>query len=279
MEKIVKETEWSVSRIKSYMSCQLQYDLNYNKKIKSDWNSPESTKGTAFHYIAENYKDFKDRTFSEWVEHMTNNPIKWGQKINMSQVNLVELETAFKNLKVFWKDFVESTENGFTKIITESKINFRVDNNLFQSYLDLILINENTKEYVVIDYKTSKSKSGDHELQLSAYIRAVWNHYEPETPLQDFLKRIKAYLYFPYVSSSRGTLNDLVLQNINHRSTIETMSEVLTSSIDAIAEEKEWKPNISFACGFCAYQGTDYCPLSKEKGFHKIRGLTFKQST
>lgn len=270
-----KEIEWSVSRIKSYLNCKLQYHLNYNKKIKSNWSSPEAMKGTAFHYIAENYAERKDWTFDQLVECLTSHPIKWGQKVNMSQVDTEQLEYAFENLKVFWSDFVEAGQ--FDQIFKEKKINFYIDENLFQAYVDLILVKDG--KYILVDYKTSKTKgkSEDHNLQLVTYVYAIWQEFGKDVTLEDFLDKIQVYLYYPYAENKRGTLSNLMFKDINRLSNLEPTVDFLSSSISAITEESDWSPTVSFTCNFCAFQGTDFCEASKLRGFKRIRGITFSE--
>jgi len=270
----MKKISWSVSRIKSFQACKLQYNLNYNKGIKSDFQSPDATKGTAIHYIAENYVQFKEKTFAEWVD-LLNHHEHFGTKLDMSGVDLGDLENGFENVKTFWKDFVE--ESKFDRIIPEEKIEFQIDGEAFQGTVDLVLIKGD--QYVVLDYKSTKSggSGSEHSLQLSTYVMAVHSRYEPDSDLKEFVKRVKVYVYYPYTKFKKSTLENLKLVQLQF-SDVDESASTLVNAIDSVHQEQDWNPTIHFGCRWCSYNGyAEYCPQSALLGALKTRGRVFTE--
>jgi RecB family exonuclease len=266
----MKNIVWSASRIKKFHQCKNEYNLNYNVGVKADWASPHTTKGSAFHYIAEHYRDNESLSFDQWVTKLREYE-NYGKKLDIDSINLPELEAAFGNFKIFWKEFVVG--GNFDQIHTEEKVEFSLDGASFQGVLDLVLIRGD--EYIVLDYKTAKSGTGDHDLQLSVYIMAVHAKYAPQVPIKDFLQKITVYIYYPYAKYKSSPLETLKSIKLKF-SDVDISKDSILQTIDSIAEETEWKPTVSYACQFCIFQGhADYCSASLARGFHKVRGLVY----
>jgi len=272
-----------VSRIKAFLSCKNQYNLNYNKQIKHNFASPDAEKGTATHYIAENYSDHKDYTFNDWVEKLKVHE-HFGKKLDLSSISMEDLEMGFENIKVFWKDFVEKFYSK-EEIFKEDKIEFLIDNETFQGTLDLTLKNSNFPEdgqktkYTILDYKSTKSggSGAEHALQLSTYVMAAHKKYEPQMSLKDFSKITKVAVYYPYTNFKSSTLENLKIVNLEY-SDIDESKDTLLNAISAIEEEKNWLSTVHFGCRWCGYAGSGWCPSSRVKGYMKTRGTKFFKS-
>lgn len=262
---------WSVSRIKSYQSCKLQYDLNYNQGVKTNLESGDAIKGTAFHAIAEHYKDHLDYSFDDWWKFLQSYT-HYGKGLSLRLISKDELNTAFENLKVFWKEFV--IDGSFESVIPEQKIEFTLDKNSFQGIVDLTLIKNG--RYSVLDYKTTKSggAGSEHALQLSTYVEAVRQKYEPKTPMKEFISKIDVYVYYPYTKFKNSTLENLKVVKLNFSDADQSV-DTLLDAVDAIQTEKTWTATVGFHCTYCGFAGTNFCPASQVKGLHRTRGIKF----
>jgi len=263
---------WSVSRIKSYQSCKLNYDLNYNQGIKNNLESPDAIKGTAFHAIAEEYQNHQDWSFDQWIQFLSNYE-HYGKKLNLAVISLQDLKNGFINLQTFWKEFIEQSQ--FDKIIPEQKVEFEMEGSNFQGIIDLTLVKDD--KYAVLDYKTTKSggSGSEHALQLSTYVKAVHSKYEPATSLKDFVSRVTVYVYYPYTKFKTSTLENL--KNVKLKfSDIDESINVLLDGVDAVESEANWsEASTGWHCNYCGFAGTTWCTASQIKGMHRTRGIKF----
>jgi hypothetical protein len=267
----MKKITWSASRIKKFHQCKNEYNLNYNAGVRADWASPLTTKGSAFHFLAEHFLGNESLSFKDWEVKLREYE-SYGKKLDIDSINLSELEAAFENFKIFWQEFVIT---GQYKIHTEEKIEFLIDDMPMQGIVDLVLIKDNN--YTILDYKTSKSGTGDHDLQLSVYVLAVHAKYAPDVPIKDFIKQVTIYIYYPYAQFKKHQLENLKQIKLQW-SDVDSGKDTILNTIEAIGEEKNWVPTVTYACQFCIFQGTEFCLESAGKGYHRIRGLVFKQS-
>jgi len=268
---------WSASRFGAYNSCRTKYLLTYIWQlvvIGKDIDVQE--KGLAFHQIAE----FMDST--KTLEDLKNHAATILEGYDFDQEKYPVIK-AIPRFYLFWNEIIKPyEEQGFT-VTKESWEYSAINKKSVVGAMDLLLINEVTKEAVIIDFKTgSTAKINGYENQLMLYAYMIKNK------LKTKYDKIKTYAFFPMaglkdedvddIESTRKFMLKTFKQLIFTEDQVKDMISEYTSLIKA-SENEDWdnldleqNASMAYHCNWCSFAGhPDYCPTTYKAGVRFAR--------
>lgn len=270
---------WSYSRFSTYKSCKNKYFLTYIKKLTVVGLKEElASKGLSFHEIAEKMNSNLS------LEELMNIAKKDLEERDFDQSEFPILQT-IPRLYQFWQNFIIPYENQGYKLIKESEEFGKIGDTDLIGYIDSLLINEQEKKAIILDFKTGKTpNTSSYKSQLLLYAYMIGK----KLGITNFADNIKLYVFFPLASSSEeessnsDLAKEMALKMIKRIIYTNEDVENNINDFDAILkEEKEldWEKqnitdlsNFSFACNWCPFAGNkQYCPLSYERGKRFLR--------
>jgi len=253
---------YSYSKIGTFESCPLAYDLQYVRKIKllKDFDY-DVIKGIIFHHYAEVYKgnsrEAADKAFHEPEE------VKPEFLQMITPVQHKAIQEAFASFNHFYDTFLKSREN-FT--MKEFRISSKTPKgHTFTGFLDLVVLQP--KEYWIIDYKTPKgSKASFYSGQLYTYIHYIMEKYK--IPVEE----VRAGVFFPFATDVKS--DDDRFKEI--KVTGKKIEEQITKLDDTIAllesPDRSKEANMQWLCNYCQYKGVqELCPLSVIAGARPVK--------
>ena len=263
-EQTKKQKNYSASKLKCYNSCELQYDLLYNKHLTdlNDVGSPEAYKGTVFHKFAENIASYTNLNLRIIFKNILEETLK---DFDTSKLDIPSLTEACQNFLNWWKSKNFNPEDW--TIIPEKYEQWSIGKVKLTGIIDLILINKKDNSIILIDYKTSKSADmSRHEDQLLTYSFYLMEKFNIN--ISDFSKKVSLNIYYPYIINS--DLSELKVTS--------SMLSEFRCKVEKTAEEIESKTNFypkpNFMCKFCIFSGSnEYCQMSMILGQKPTPGV------
>lgn len=262
--------KYSASRVGTFESCTLKYDLQYNRGYYAEDTQQNvlTRKGNAFHEFAELYQP-------EWDE----------EKIKAVRTELEERFTLPEEFSLVqpvaryieWYTTVIKPElvNGAI-LKREIQFDFELDEKRFTGKLDLLLLLPDGT-FWIMDHKTGKSTNTSYyKTQLLLYAWALHKQYG--VPAEKMLKQIRISIFFPFADADEPDIKK-VFKGIRFTNKhLQEVREHFKNTIERI--ESDWEPeaNISRMCDFCPFAGRkEYCALTAQAGIHPTRGIVIKQ--
>jgi hypothetical protein len=263
--------KYSASRVSTFNSCTLQYDLRYNRGYYAEDTQQNvlTRKGNAFHEFAELYEPSWDDAKIEEVRKELESRFTLPEEFSLVQPVARYIEWYQKVLQP------EIDKGGQLK--KEIQFDFELDGNRFTGKLDILLLIPEGNVAWIIDHKTGRSTNTTYyKKQLLLYAWALHKQYN--IPAEDMLKRIKCSVFFPFAEPDETDVKK-VFKGIRFTSKhLQEVREHFTGSIKMI--ESDWTPeaNINRMCDFCPFAGRkEYCELTAKSGVLPTRGITIKQ--
>lgn len=259
------KTFYSYSKLSSYDSCPLQYDLQYRRLVKlPKVFSFEVFKGLVFHKYAEVYAG--DRRAALDIALTPSGDLFTPEFLN--QTTTEQKQQAMEYTRLYdqlWETRLSglASEHEIKLFEHEPYRNDSARTFAFTGYIDNLINADNS--YTIIDYKTAKSANASrYKTQLILY--AYFLSKSRNIPLS----KIKAALFFPCaedVSSFEERWKPISI-------TEKAVEKELTWMHDVI-EKIEKEPfctdaNLHFLCKWCSFAGDEQlCPTSVIAGLRK----------
>jgi hypothetical protein len=267
---------FSASRFGTYLGCKTKYKHVYQSELVVVGREAEvALKGTSFHLIAEKME----------IGWTLDQLYDYAKEILGQQTFDQEKYPVIKSIPRFyrwWQEYVEpAVADGF-KLYKENWENSSLNGKALCGAIDVLLINDKTKEVKIFDYKTAASAKLDgYEGQLLLYAYMISKRLKIAEA--DIPSKIKLYLFFPLAGIKTEDPDDAdkveknMLKNVKQLIyTAKDVSEKIAQFAAIIDEDEktDWdaldlKQNatMNFTCGFCQFCGHPrYCPLSYESG-------------
>jgi len=263
--------KYSASRVGTFESCTLQYDLRYNRGYYAEDTQQNvlTRKGNAFHEFAELYRPEWDEAKVEQVRTELEDRFTLPEEFSLIQ--------PFTRYVQWYKEVIQPEIDKGAELKREVQFDFELDGNRFTGKLDVLLLIPEGNVAWIIDHKTGRSTNTSYyKKQLLLYAWALHKQYG--IPVEDMLKRIRASIFFPFANPDETDVKK-VFKGI--RFTSKHLSEVREHFTDVVARiEGDWEPeaNINRMCDFCPFAGRpEYCALTAQAGIHPVRGIIIKQ--
>lgn len=163
----------SYSQYGMYSTCQQQYKLNYIDKLGTSSANIHTIFGSAIHETIQHFLDvmynvtkkqaltlnLEGMLYEKLVEHFTNESQKMDEGIYPCTKE--ELGEFFEDGKLILDYFIKKLDNlysksGFELVAIEQMLNAEVKPGVnFVGFIDVLLKDKSTQEYIIIDLKTS----------------------------------------------------------------------------------------------------------------------------
>lgn len=144
--------EYSFSRVSSYDICPQQFYLKYIEQNKYGINNFYAEVGKLMHYVLEKILDGSlelDNASMYFAKNIKNYVFTRVKESTMDKT----YDACISYLVNLDMDFL----SGYRIIGVEIRCNYMIDDNIsFLGYIDLLVQNEQTKDYILIDHKSSK---------------------------------------------------------------------------------------------------------------------------
>lgn len=205
--------KWSLSSLSTYEKCPLQYKLRYIDGVGTSYSSPAAERGTKLHGAIESF--------------LTGKADELPLEINFYTQYLTQL----KNHTIFPEHTI-CLDREWTPVRPEDESRW------YKGILDLkVTEGSEPTEATVIDWKTGKIYDS-HDDQKSLYSLAVF----AEEPTVQRVRAIHVYLD---LGKNREKIYD--------RSQMHELRASWDSRVLKLENEKEFIPNPSFMCRYCAF--------------------------
>lgn len=240
-----KELErYSFSKLSSFYTCKLGYQLSYIEHLKGQSNS-FALYGTFVHELMEKY--------AKGEIDLYDLPDVYEEKFE-KEVNIPFPDSPFCDLKsLYYKQGLNFLQKflgyeNYEILGIEKEFTIQIDDWLFNGFIDLILRDKKTNELIILDYK-SKAKF-KNKLEKQKYARQL-------------------YLYSIYIKQEFGQFPDRLVFLMFRKQNIENIAfdslefhEALTwarYAVSAIRKEKEYLPTYDefFCNNLCNHR--QYC--------------------
>lgn len=281
----------SYSQFSSYRECPHRWYLTKVKKLALFEPSIHTVFGSAFH-----------DTLQHWLKCFYTEGVKKANEINLEEYLGSRLRAHYKQQKAQtgWKNFSSSEQmeefyedgvaildylkkrtakyfpfRGTFLVGIESRLLYKlVDNVYFQGYVDVILYDENTKRYKVIDIKTSTSgwnkwaKDDDNKkAQLVLYkefLAVQYNIPVDQIDVEYFIVKRKVPLIPDYPAMARRIQTFTPASGTGKRNEVKRgLKEMIEDVFDENGEYKDKaydkRPSKS-TCKFCVFKNNPLCP-------------------
>ena len=275
---------FSVSRVKCFQSCPLQYKYKYvdGWKTSATKKSDDIQKGLALHETFENFPEKLEDAIALLHKNLEKYPV------NYELYPLEVLEAGVKRYYNFWNSFVKPLLDDGYKATKETWMRGNISNQPFIGALDLLL--KKGDDTIIIDYKTASSMAtSSYKEQLLVYT------YLNNNDLSVAAEKTRLFIFFPlgkltkgeeYDSSIESSLS--CLKEIKFEKTdLVTVVDKFQASIETITS-KDWNEidtkdaTVHFGCKWCDYAGSvenengfKGCPLSYDVGVRQSRRTSF----
>jgi len=188
-------TKYSASRVGTFESCKLKYDLSYRRGYYAEETvqSVLTRKETAFHMFAETYEP--TWTEEEILQHQKDIETKWNIPEEYS------LTKPIRRFIRFYNEFIDPAVKAGAKYHREIQFDFDLDSSRFTGKLDVLLEYPNGA-YHIIDYKTGKSTNTSYYTdQMFLYAWALHKQYN--VPVMDMMDKIKISVFFGFADPDK----------------------------------------------------------------------------
>ncbi|MDD8014945.1 MAG: PD-(D/E)XK nuclease family protein [Acidobacteriota bacterium] len=249
--------EYSISQIGTYETCARQYKFIYKDRIKRYEEGVEAFLGQRFHETMEYL--YKERAFriiplEELLEYYEKSWAgKWRDDVKIVR-EVRQADDYRRQGRRFIEDYYKRHHpfDDGRVLKLEAYIKFPLDKEgkyRFRGIIDrLMLAPDGT--YEIHDYKTSSSlpeqAEVDKDRQLALYqigVQTLW-------PDAKEVRLIWHYVAF-----------DMAMKSQRNTGELQELKEEIAGLIDKIEAEREFTPNESKLCDWCAYW--DLCPVKK----------------
>jgi hypothetical protein len=261
---------WSASRFGTWLGCKQKYKLVYNDELVVIGRDAEvATKGLAFHEIAEHM----DSTKTEADLYEMAKEVLGTKDFDQEKYPVIK---AIPRFYMWWQEYVKKYEDQGYTLYRENWENSKLDDKPLVGAIDVLLINEKTKDVRIYDYKTgSTAKIAGYENQLLLYVYMI----AKRLGISDYSK-LQTYLFFPLAGlkdenneDPKKTTEKMMLKTMKQLIfTEQDVNDVITNFKNIINETEsiDWdkwdavqNATMSFACSFCSFVGhSKHCPLS-----------------
>ncbi len=241
--------KYSYSKITSYTTCPLQYDLRYVKWIKTPKKYKYDTvKGIIFHKYAEVYNGSNHR-------QALSAAFSPSEQILGSWLDLITVKKKqeITNACNVFKKFYDETLHIFEPYLREESFTYDEGLTTFNGVLDFHAIAPGGV-HTIMDYKTPQTANTEwYKKQLSfySYVIAKKNNIT--------FDKIKTAIFFPFA----GGREDVTLSEKTIISEVDSM-KVTIAEIES--PERKTHPIINRMCSYCDFALTSHCPESKKAG-------------
>lgn len=277
---------FSVSRVKCFQTCPLQYKYKYvdGWKTSATKQSDDIQKGLALHETFEHFPETVEDAIALLHKNLESYPV------NHELYPLEVLETGVKRYFNFWNNFVKPLLDDGYKAYKETWMRGTISNEPFIGALDLLLKKDD--DTIIIDYKTASSMNASlYKNQLLIYT------YLNNNDLSVAAEKTRLFVFFPLgklktgdeygsdVKSSLSCLKEIKFKKID----LITVVDEFQVSIETITS-KDWDAvdtkdaTLCFECKWCDYKGSvenengfKGCPLSYDVGERQSRGTSFSK--
>lgn len=277
---------FSVSRVKCFQTCPLQYKYKYVEgwKTSATKQSDDIQKGLALHETFEHFPETMEDAIALLHKNLESYPV------NHELYPLEVLETGVKRYFNFWNNFVKPLLDDGYKAYKETWMRGTISNEPFIGALDLLLKKDD--DTIIIDYKTASSMNASlYKNQLLIYT------YLNNNDLSVAAEKTRLFVFFPLgklktgdeygsdVKSSLSCLKEIKFKKID----LITVVDEFQASIESITS-KDWNAvdtkdaTLCFECKWCDYKGSvenengfKGCPLSYDVGERQSRGTSFSK--
>jgi len=262
---------YSASRVGTFESCHLKYDLSYKRGYYSEEliQNVLTRKGNAFHEFAEHYEP----TWSP--DYIEQRRIEVEAKYTLPEE--FSLVTPVKRFIKFYDEIMAPVGIAGGKVQKEIEFKFELDGNNFTGRLD-VLLEKPDGTFHIIDYKTGKSTNTSYYVdQMMLYAWAL--HKQFNIPAEELVSRVRVNVYFAIADQEK---EDPLKVFKEIKFTDKVLEDTRTHYKDLIAtiERNDWKveANLNRMCEFCGFIGQKkFCPLSVSAGLIPTRGTVIKQ--
>lgn len=278
--------KYSASRFSAHNSCLQKYKLTYiDELVVENREFSVQKKGLIFHSIAEHTE------IGESYESVFKRAEKEIADSGMTKEELEKypLIKAIPGFYFWWQKYIEeNVKNGFG-LYKEQWEKGELAGMPLTGALDVCLINEQTTQFRIYDYKTGATAklSDDYKNQLILYVYMLSKKFG--VPENEIPERFKCYLFYPLAGikdldvTNAAKVEKLALKNtLEYRFTLEDYYDTIKRFSDVIADDasRDWSAvdqvkdaNMDFSCSFCSFCGHPrYCKLTYDAG------LTFPRS-
>lgn len=273
--------KYSASRFSTYSSCLQKYKLTYiDELVVANREFSVQKKGLVFHSIAEHTEI--DDTYEDVYKKAEATIKEFG--MTDEELEKYPILNAIPSFYFWWQKYVvDKVKNEGYVLNKECWENGTLNKAPLTGALDVCLINEQEKKFVILDYKSGSSAklSEGYCNQLLLYVYMLAQKYQiPENELTD---RFRCYLFYPLAGIKNIDISDsakvekLALKNtLEYKFTLDDYHKLISdfSSIIDKTNETNWEDldqvqssNLSFSCSFCSFCGhPKYCKLSYDSG-------------
>jgi hypothetical protein len=282
----------SYSQLSQYLNCNHQWYLSYVKKLSSYKPSIHTVFGTALH-----------ETLQEWLLTVYNRSIKAGNELDLNDLLKLKLFEVYKKekeklgdhfstsneLQEFYLDGVEilnylkkkrsmyfTTKNVYLAGV-ETMLYQQISQGVaFTGYIDLILYDEVSDKWLLLDFKTSTSGWNDYTKkdfkktsQLVLYKQFFAKQFgldESKVDIEYFILKRKIPADAEYASMSRRVQQFKPASGkIKQGQVLEMLNSFVKNTVlNNKFIDKEYNKVLDFnACRFCEYKNTEHCQESK----------------
>lgn len=263
--------KYSASRVSTFESCTLQYDLRYNRGYYAEDTQQNvlTRKGNAFHEFAELYRPEWDDTKVTEVRTELEERFSLPEEFSLIQ--------PFDRYITWYHEVLKPELDKGGQLKREIQFDFELDENRFTGKLDILLLIPEGNVAWIIDHKTGRStNTAYYKTQLLLYAWALHKQYN--IPTEEMLSRIRASVFFPFANPEETDVKKVFKSIRFTRKHLQEVRDHFREVIDRI--EGSWEPeaNISRMCDFCPFAGRkEYCALTAQAGIHPTRGVVIKQ--
>ena len=245
---------YSHSKLSTFEQCSLKFKFQYiDKLVPEIEHTIESFLGSCVHDTLEWLYNSPNRSTLELDDILKKYAEIWNANYK-PEIRIIKKE----NSKEFYQDkgvkalidyFMANKPFEENTIATEKRIFINLDDlgkYRIQGYIDR-LVNEGEGVYSVHDYKTGALKTQrdlDKDRQLALYALGIYSEY----PDAKDVRLTWHFLAFNKKLDSKRTINEL-----------EQLKLEIIELINKIESAKEFSPNPSLLCKWCAFR--KYCPL------------------
>ena len=264
-------TKYSASRVGTFESCTLKYDLSYRRGYFAEetQQSVLTRKGNAFHKFAEDYEFGWDQAKID--SYRTELETKWGIPEEYSLVKPVA------RFVTFFNTFVQPLIASGTKYHREIQFDFDLGENRFTGKLD-VLLEYPDGSFHIIDYKTGKSTNTSYYAdQMLLYAWAL--HKQFGVPEAEMVSRIKVNIFFGFADPEKEDPLKVFKAIKFTKEHLDATKSHYTGLITKL-EGNDWVPEATMSrmCEFCSFCGfKQYCPDTARAGLVPMRGVQIKQ--
>lgn len=262
---------YSSSRVGTFESCKLKYDLQYKKGYYAEDTVQNvlTRKGNAFHLFAEHYEP-------SWSpDYIQQRRLDLEKQFSLPEE--FSLEIPVKRFIKFYDEVFAPVELAGGKYNKEIEFKFDLDDNNFTGRLD-VLLQYPDGTFHIIDYKTGKSSNTSYYVdQMMLYVWALHRQYN--IPEEELVNKVRVNIYFALADQDKEDPLKVFKEIKFTKDILDKTRKHIGEQIQMI-ESNTWNPeaNLSRMCEFCPFCGfKSYCELSAASGLVPTRGIIIKQ--